>query len=140
MSTTCGTISRSSSPWHAKAVSLPGGMIPSLCVSLRRMRPNDVLPSFLFPHESVPVIFARPLLKPHRMRWVRALALPAIGAFAAHVAAFGFDDVARRAAELSARPYHAPAAMPKALQELTYDQYRDIRFKPAKAIWRGTNL
>jgi len=23
---------------------------------------------------------------------------------------------------------------------LTYDQYRDIRFQPAKAIWRGTNL
>ena len=104
------------------------------------MRPNDVLPSFLLPHESVPVILARPLLKPRRMRWLRALALLTIGGFAAHVAAFGFDEVARRAAELAGRAYRAPAALPKALQELGYDQYRDIRFKPAKAIWRGTNL
>src|SRR5260221_13117190 len=120
MSTTCGTISRSSSPWHAKAVSLPGGMIPSLCVSLRRMRPNDVLPSFLFPHESVPVILARPLLKPRRMRWLRALALLAIGGFAAPGAAVCFDHGGRAAAALGGRSYRAPPSLPEALEERGY--------------------
>ncbi len=60
---------------------------------------------------------------------------------AAPAAAFGFDDVARRAAELAAKSYKAPTvSTPKALQGLTYDQYRDIRFKPAKAVWRNLNL
>jgi glucans biosynthesis protein len=26
--------------------------------------------------------------------------------------------------------------MPKEIRELDYDQYRDIRFRPDKAIWR----
>jgi glucans biosynthesis protein len=87
------------------------------------------------------VILAVPLLNQRPMLWLRALALFVIFGFAANAAAFGFDDVARRAAELAAHAYQAPAAtLPKALQELSYDQYRDIRFKPEKAIWRGTNL
>ena len=45
--------------------------------------------------------------------------------------AFGFDDVAQRAQQLAATGYKKPdVALPKVLQELTYDQYRDIRFKP----------
>ncbi len=60
---------------------------------------------------------------------------------ATHAAAFGFDDVSRRAAALADKPYKAPAAtLPKALQGLNYDQYRDIRFKPDKAIWRSAGL
>ena len=63
----------------------------------------------------------------------------ALASFGAHAAAFGFDDVARRAADLAARPYTAPqASAPKALSDLSYDQYRDIRYRPEKAIWRGT--
>jgi periplasmic glucans biosynthesis protein len=104
------------------------------------MRPNNVMPFASLPRVSMPVIFAGPLLNPRRMRWMRVLALFALGSVAAPVAAFGFDDVARRAADLAGRAYRAPAALPKALQELGYDQYRDIRFKPAKAIWRGSNL
>ncbi len=68
------------------------------------------------------------------------LALLAL-AHAATAAGFGFDDVSRRAAALADKPYKAQtAALPKALQGLTYDQYRDIRFRPEKAIWHSANL
>lgn len=59
----------------------------------------------------------------------------------AQAAAFGFEDVAARAQKLSQRDYSAPANdLPKELKELDYDQYRDIRFKPAQSIWRKQNL
>jgi glucans biosynthesis protein len=62
---------------------------------------------------------------------------------AAHApaAAFGFDDVAERARQLAARP-HVPAsvALPAELAALNYDQYRDIRFNPEKALWRKEGL
>lgn len=55
--------------------------------------------------------------------------------------AFAFDDVARRAEQLASRAYGAPAAaLPKSLQSLSYDEYRDIRFKPALAQWRNAGL
>ena len=56
-------------------------------------------------------------------------------------ASFGFDDVAARARALATAPYRKPeATLPKDLQGLTYDQYRDIRFRPDKAHWRGARL
>jgi len=55
--------------------------------------------------------------------------------------AFGFNDVAQRAAQLAEKSYRKPdATLPKALQDLTYDQYRDIRFKPQRAWWRAAKL
>jgi glucans biosynthesis protein len=55
--------------------------------------------------------------------------------------AFGFDDVAARAKELARRPYKAVNRKPPAeLAALTYDQYRDIRFDPNRALWRADNL
>ena len=55
--------------------------------------------------------------------------------------AFGFEDVARRAKELAASAYKKPEVnLPKSLQELTYDQYRDIRFRPERALWRKAKL
>ncbi len=72
---------------------------------------------------------------------VLAAMLAFIPAHAARAATFDFEDVGRRAAALAAQPYKAPAhALPKALRELTYDQYRDIRFRPSKSIWRAANL
>src|SRR6187431_1322891 len=69
--------------------------------------------------------------------WLAALAL----VVALPAAAFDFEDVARRAGQLAERPYKAPSvALPKTLQNLTYDQYRDIRFKPSMAIWRNAGL
>lgn len=51
--------------------------------------------------------------------------------------AFSLDDVARRAQELAAAPYVRPAAsLPEELRSLGYDQYRDIRFRPDRALWR----
>jgi glucans biosynthesis protein len=58
-----------------------------------------------------------------------------------HADAFGLDDVAARAAKLAAAPYQKPdAILPKAIKALGYDQFRDIRFRPERAMWRGTKL
>jgi glucans biosynthesis protein len=55
--------------------------------------------------------------------------------------AFDFEDVAKRAKDIAASPYKKPDVnLPKALQELTYDQYRDIRYKPDRALWRTAKL
>ena len=59
----------------------------------------------------------------------------------ASVAAVDFEDIARRAAALAAQPFKAPTReLPRSLRDLTYDQYRDIRFKPARSMWRTANL
>jgi len=73
--------------------------------------------------------------------FMRLVAGIAALAFAASVGAFDFDDVAKRAAALAAQSYKAPAReLPKPLKDLSYDQYRDIRFKPARSLWRSANL
>ncbi len=55
--------------------------------------------------------------------------------------AFSADDVARRARELAATPWQPPAAkLPASLAKLSYDEYRDIRFKPEQAHWRQDKL
>jgi glucans biosynthesis protein len=54
---------------------------------------------------------------------------------------FGFDDVAREAQALARQPYaDRQAALPGELAALTYDQYRDIRFRPERALWRADGL
>jgi len=56
-------------------------------------------------------------------------------------AAFGFDDVAARAESQAQRPYRSVTLKPPAeLQALSYDQYRDIRFRPDHALWRAEKL
>jgi glucan biosynthesis protein len=73
--------------------------------------------------------------------FMRLVAGIAALAFAASVGAFDFDDVGKRAAALAAQSYKAPAReLPKPLKDLSYDQYRDIRFKPARSLWRSANL
>lgn len=56
--------------------------------------------------------------------------------------AFGFDDVARLAAERAARPFVPPPAPPNSdwLARLSYDDYRSIRFRPAEAHGRRDAL
>lgn len=62
-------------------------------------------------------------------------------AFAQPLQSFGFQDVAERAQKLAQAAYQKPArSVPKALEQLSYDQYRDIRFKPEKSLWRGQKL
>ncbi len=75
-----------------------------------------------------------------RLLCICALSIFGALPIAAH-AAFGFEDVASRAQKLAQQGYNAPSNdLPKELKDLDYDQYRDIRFKPAQSIWRKQNL
>src|SRR5262245_52785646 len=48
---------------------------------------------------------------------------------------FGFEDVVRRARELAAADFdEAAPALPEALNKLDFDSWRDIRFRPDKAL------
>lgn len=50
-------------------------------------------------------------------------------------AKFDFDEILRRARDLSTAPFEAtPPALPEALNKLDFDTWRDIRFKPDKAF------
>src|SRR5438045_9512188 len=54
---------------------------------------------------------------------------------------FAFADVQQLAQERAAHEYRPiPDALPAALANLSYDQYRDIRFRPESALWRGQSL
>lgn len=54
---------------------------------------------------------------------------------------FGDDTVPAMARALAARPWSAPSqALPRWLQGIDYDQYRQLRFKPEAALWRGSGL
>jgi len=67
---------------------------------------------------------------------------PATLAAAAWAPAGGVGDTVRkRARTLAAAPYRAPQRpLPPALANLSYDAYRDLRYRPDKAIWQGQNL
>jgi glucans biosynthesis protein len=55
--------------------------------------------------------------------------------------AFGFDEVAAQAKLQAQGSYRSVSRKPPAeLQALTYDQYRDIRFRPDHALWRSEHL
>src|SRR3712207_2101704 len=48
---------------------------------------------------------------------------------------FRYEDVVRRARELAAAPFEAPPAqLPEPLNRLSFDDYRDIRFRPERAL------
>ncbi len=70
------------------------------------------------------------------------LALAPSTSFAADAGkAFGAHVVRNLAADLAKAPFRKPTVkLPKPLSQLSYDQYRDVRFKPEKAIWRGTGV
>ncbi len=53
---------------------------------------------------------------------------------------FGFEDVAKRAEKLARSSYKDPRGeVPDWLLQISYDQWRDIRFKPESSMWRGKN-
>jgi glucans biosynthesis protein len=55
--------------------------------------------------------------------------------------AFNFDDVAQRARLLAAAAFKSQEVkLPAEVEQLSYDQFRDIRFKPARMLWRGAGL
>lgn len=56
-------------------------------------------------------------------------------------AAADFDEVAARAKLQAQQPYRSTSVKPiPELQALTYDQYRDIRFRTDHALWRAEKL
>lgn len=55
--------------------------------------------------------------------------------------AFDADTVKRLARQLAEKPYKAPdQPLPGPLKDLSYDQYRDVRFKVDNALWRSERL
>lgn len=56
-------------------------------------------------------------------------------------AAFDPGALRRMAQELAQKPFLAPdGKLPEPLAHLTYDQYRDFRFDPQRALWRDQGL
>lgn len=76
------------------------------------------------------------------MTLMRATIVPAETApGAAASAPFRFAEVRRQAAALARQPFeNTRDILPQAVRKLSYDQYRDIRFRPEKALWRNEGL
>jgi glucans biosynthesis protein len=69
------------------------------------------------------------------------LLLASVALTAPDAGAFSLDDVAARASKLASSPYRKPnATLPGAIKALDYDQFRDVRFRPDRAMWRNTKL
>ena len=83
--------------------------------------------------------------QPARLLWTAAAALALIvpvapgGATAAP--AFSFDDVTSRAQQLAKDSFKDPhGEVPAWLTQITYDQWRDIRFRSDRALWKEKRL
>ncbi len=62
-------------------------------------------------------------------------------AAAAEAKAFSAAEVLKQARALAAEKFVRPKNdLPKVLQGLSYDQYREIRVKPERAIWSSEGL
>src|ERR1043165_545912 len=97
----------------------------------------------LTPQARIPATSAR--RQADQRRWIGSFIGLAVGAAllaaASAAQAFGFDEIAERAKGLAAKPYVAPPDnLPAELKQLNYDQMRDIRFKPDRALWRQERL
>ncbi len=54
---------------------------------------------------------------------------------------FGFEDVVERARKLAREPFRdSKERVPQWMLDMTYDQWRDIRFRPEHALWRSEGL
>jgi len=74
-------------------------------------------------------------------RVAQAAALAWLAVVPALALAFDWEDVDRKAAALAAKPYESPKTdLPAALKNLDYDQYRDVRFRNERALWRAEKL
>ena len=69
------------------------------------------------------------------------LLVAAIVLLATEAHGFGFEDVAKRAEKMAQGAYQkSGGSLPKTLKALNYDEYRDIRFRHDRALWRNTKL
>jgi glucans biosynthesis protein len=57
------------------------------------------------------------------------------------VAPFSFQTIDKIARDRAAKPYaESSPKLPESIANIGYDQYRDIRYRPADAIWRGQSM
>jgi glucans biosynthesis protein len=79
---------------------------------------------------------------PAAKRLGRVAAVALFAALASGAApGFGFDEVAHRAQQLAAAPYRAQKIeLPKELQGIDYDHFRDIRFRGDRSLWHDAKL
>lgn len=74
-------------------------------------------------------------------RWLASISAVCMALAGAGASAFGFTDVAQQAKQLAQSGYQKPAGnLPKSIKNLSYDQYRDIRFDTGKSLWRSAKL
>jgi glucans biosynthesis protein len=52
---------------------------------------------------------------------------------------FGFQDVIARAKSLAQQSYQPPDPIPRFMEDLKYEQYQGIRFKPEKSLWHASH-
>jgi glucans biosynthesis protein len=72
-----------------------------------------------------------------RTGWAPLLALLALAVSPGRPeAAFDLDTVATHARQLARAPYDDPHRVPEWLTQISYDQWRDIRFRPDTALWK----
>lgn len=55
---------------------------------------------------------------------------------AAASSSFDFENVASLAMKLAAEPFKPPQTIPEFLRQISYDEYRDIRFDTAQSLWK----
>jgi periplasmic glucans biosynthesis protein len=69
------------------------------------------------------------------------IGLVALLLIATDARAFSLDDVAARAAKRASSAYQKPGGgLPAGIKALDYDQFRDIRFRPDRALWHNAKL
>jgi periplasmic glucans biosynthesis protein len=77
----------------------------------------------------------------HRLPCAIAIAGVLAAAGAGPARAFGLEDVIERAKQLATQPYRDPhGSVPRWLLSIPYDQWRGIRFRPERALWRERGL
>ncbi len=78
----------------------------------------------------------RRLARASRIGAAALLAWLALGGRGA-AATFDLDDVGQKAKKLAEEPYREPKGqVPDWLLKISYDQWRDIRFRPERALWK----
>lgn len=78
---------------------------------------------------------------PALRRWAVVAAGLLAGMAAAHAQTFDFESLTRMARERAATAYQpASDKLPPDLARLNYDEVRDIRWRPDRALWRAENL
>ena len=69
--------------------------------------------------------------------WTLLLSATWVSPVSAH---FHFEQIAERAKKLAEQAYQPPEPIPEWLGRITYDQWRDIRYRPDRSLWRDSGL